>query len=73
MTRFDQPLFPKEEAERFVSQLFIRAKIPNHEDAKIIGMYILELYTWFLEKGNTAQSWEEPLLTFLRLKGAVQT
>jgi hypothetical protein len=66
MTRFDQPLFPQKEAAWFVSQLFIRADIPNAEDSKIIGNYMLELYTKFLEKGNTAQSWEEPLLDFLR-------
>lgn len=65
MTRFDPALFPPEEAERFVSQLFIREKTPNPRDRQLIARYILERYTGFLEEGHGAPSWETPLLTFL--------
>jgi hypothetical protein len=59
MTRFDPVLFPKTEAEDFVSGLF-------GEDAGLIRGHILELYAAFLEAGKSAQTWEEPLLAFLR-------
>ncbi|MDR3343773.1 MAG: hypothetical protein LBT14_13540 [Treponema sp.] len=65
MTRFDESLFPPEEAEDFVSHLFSRATIPAPEDRRLIRNYILELYRRFLQEGSAAQFWAEPLLAFL--------
>jgi hypothetical protein len=66
MTRFAPPLFPLEEAEDFVSRLFLSAPSPLGEDAPGIRSHILNLYRRFLRDGESARSWEEPLLMFLK-------
>jgi hypothetical protein len=66
MTRFAPPLFPPAEAEDFVSRLFADAPSPLKEDAPEIRAHILNLYRSFIQNGETAPSWEEPLLAFLR-------
>jgi hypothetical protein len=76
MTCFDRALFPPEEAERFVSRLFNKTEfafaglsgteLPVPGDGKLIRAYIWELYRRFLAEGESAQSWEEPLIRFLR-------
>jgi hypothetical protein len=88
MTRFDAGLFPPEEAEAFVEQLFAgeigqgtwdrekanfrvrpeaapRTRL-SKEDAAEIKAHIIRLYRQFLAEGETAQNWEEPLLSFMR-------
>jgi hypothetical protein len=66
MTRFASPLFPPEEAEDFASRIFTAAPSPLKEDAPEIRAHILNLYRSFIRNGETASSWEEPLLAFLR-------
>jgi hypothetical protein len=73
MTRFDGKLFPREEAEDFLSGLFNseRRDSPvsggggalNAEDGAEIRNYIGGLYSHFLAEGTP--SWEKPLLDFL--------
>jgi len=66
MTNFDPRLFPPDEAERFVADLFIEAKIPAKDDADEIRQHILALYCRFLAEGETASDWKTPLLDFLK-------
>ncbi|MDR3172865.1 MAG: hypothetical protein LBU19_01325 [Treponema sp.] len=66
MTRFDPALFPPREGADFVSRLFREAKNPGPAEAEAIRGHILDLYLKFLEAGNSAKTWEEPLLDFLR-------
>jgi hypothetical protein len=66
MTRFDPALFPKAEGLDFASRLFITAKNPGPADAEVIRGHIRDLYLAFLEAGNSAETWEEPLVNFLR-------
>jgi hypothetical protein len=66
MTRFDPLLFPREEGADFVSRLFLTAEKPGPGDADSIRGHIRDLYLAFLEAGEAAESWEEPLLAFLR-------
>ncbi|MDR3192541.1 MAG: hypothetical protein LBT87_05705 [Treponema sp.] len=74
MTRFDGGLFPREEAEDFLSGIFSpekrdspvsggRGKV-GAEDGAEIRNYIGGLYARFLAEG-TSSSWEKPLLDFL--------
>ncbi|MDR3333670.1 MAG: hypothetical protein LBT13_02125 [Treponema sp.] len=70
MTRFDPSLFSPEEAEDFVSRLFIRAVLPTQEDSSLIRSHILDLYRRFLREGTVAASWETPLLSFLQAQSA---
>jgi hypothetical protein len=77
MTRFEERLFPREEAEDFLSGIFSsggqgespvsgrRGKV-NAGDGTAIRSYIGVLYTRFLAEGAKAPSWEKPLLDFLR-------
>jgi len=64
-TRFDPRLFPPDEAERFVSELFRKVEIPGEADADEIRKHILGLYRWFLAQGEKAKDWTDPLLHFL--------
>jgi hypothetical protein len=71
MSRFDPDLFPAEEAEIFVENLFsARSGLPNGETVKAedipeIREYILTLYRRFVEEGKKAGHWTKPLLGFL--------
>jgi len=69
MTSFDPRLFPPDEAERFVADLFRETKAPCADDSSQIRDHILSLYRRFLAEGeailNTA-NWSKPLLDFLR-------
>jgi hypothetical protein len=69
MTCFNPRLFPPEEAEDFVSHLFVSAPARLKTDAPEIRSHILNLYAHFLREGESAASWEEPLLSFLRVMG----
>jgi hypothetical protein len=72
MTRFEKGLFPREEAEDFLSGLFNRERRPpvsgrlgrvGEGDGALIRDYIGALYARFLGEG--ASPWEKPLLDFL--------
>jgi hypothetical protein len=79
MTCFDGKLFPPEEAEAFTALLFTGQKsappgspfvkpptrIPP-ADAEEIRNYIINLYRQFLSEGEKAETWDKPLLNFLR-------
>jgi hypothetical protein len=65
MTRFDGNLFPPQEAEAFVSRLFVQGESPAPGDGETIRSYILDLYGRFLKEGES-KAWEEPLVQFLR-------
>jgi hypothetical protein len=74
MTRFDGRLFPREEAEDFLSGLFNPEKRDSpvsgrggkvkSGDGAVIRNYIGGLYARFLAEGAST-SWEKPLLDFL--------
>jgi len=65
MTRFDGALFPAGEAEAFAAGIFAgEARVPQETQALVRG-HILALYRRFLAEGETAPSWEQPLLDFL--------
>ncbi|MDR2134778.1 MAG: hypothetical protein LBP27_06685 [Treponema sp.] len=66
MTCFDRGLFPPEEAERFASDLFRGTGRPSGGDGERIREHILGLYRRFLDEGERAAYWTEPLLSFLR-------
>ncbi|MFP3091523.1 hypothetical protein LQZ21_14495 [Treponema sp. TIM-1] len=68
MTCFDPVLFPQTEGADLVSRLFRGTKNPGPEDAGIIRGHILDLYRYFLEAGNSADTWEKPLVDFLRFQ-----
>ncbi|MDR0597455.1 MAG: hypothetical protein LBG14_02995 [Treponema sp.] len=70
MSRFDPALFPRSEAERFVSRLFARRGalpgIPAAEGA-LIRNHIIALYRRFMDESPApGKPWEEPLLRFLQ-------
>jgi hypothetical protein len=65
MTRFEPRLFPPGEAERFVSELYRKEKVPGKDDAEEIRQHILSLYRRFISQGESGGDWKEPLLTFL--------
>jgi hypothetical protein len=69
MTCFDQTLFSPEEANDFVSRLFMHTQRPTPQDKTLIRNYIKERYRGFLSAAAGASSWEEPLLQFLRSPG----
>jgi hypothetical protein len=70
MTRFDRELFPPEEAECFVSELF--RETLGKEDGDAIRAHILSLYRDFAGEGEKPGSgWTEPLLKFLKTFPAV--
>ncbi|MCL2319423.1 MAG: hypothetical protein FWC45_05005, partial [Treponema sp.] len=64
MTAFDAGLFPPDEAERFVSGLFV-TDLPK-EDATEIQQHIITLYRRFLSHGEKAATWTDPLIDFLK-------
>jgi hypothetical protein len=66
MTRFDPPLFPPQEAEDFVSGLFVESEGMEAEDCRKIREYIGELYRRFIREGEATGEWEKPLLDFLK-------
>jgi hypothetical protein len=68
MTRFDPALFPEPEAASFALELFAEnaEKTVSQEDAAFIREHILSLYRQFLDQGEKAEIWIEPLLAFLR-------
>jgi hypothetical protein len=66
MTCFDRGLFPPEEAERFASDLFRGARQPAEGDLERIREHITGLYRRFLDEGEKAAHWTEPILNFLR-------
>jgi hypothetical protein len=63
MTCFDPRLFGAEEAEDFVSSIFMRPFSP--EQSAAIRAYIILRYRQFLAEGRGAKDWKEPLLKFL--------
>jgi hypothetical protein len=63
MTCFDKTLFPPEEAERFVSELF-REGLPE-KDGEEIRAHIVSLYRRFLAEQGEGD-WTGPLLSFLK-------
>lgn len=65
MTCFDPVLFPPEEGADFASRLFRGGKGPGPADAEVIRGHIMDLYLKFLEAGNSAETWEKPLVAFL--------
>ena len=66
MTRFDESLFPPDEAERFAADLFQKTKKPGPADADEIRKHIVSIYRRFLAQGEAAGSdWTKPLLDFL--------
>jgi hypothetical protein len=68
MTCFETRLFPPQEAEEFVSRLFIRS-LPRG-DAELIRAYVINLYRKFLSEKGRSKTWGEPLVNFLgRLSG----
>lgn len=66
MTCFDPVLFPPEEGADFVSRLFRGGEDPGPADAEVIRGHIMDLYRKFLKAGNSAETWEKPLVAFLR-------
>ncbi|QQO10930.1 hypothetical protein [Breznakiella homolactica] len=66
MTRFDVSLFTSFEAESFVSGLFTDDEIENPDDRREIRDHILGLYRRFMEEGDSAEVWHDPLITFLK-------
>ena len=76
MTCFDPLLFPSDEAERFVADLFQKAELIDHPDIVEIREYILSLYHQFLIESKTTEphssghhhgeSWTKPLLKLLQ-------
>jgi hypothetical protein len=66
MTIYDPKLFPPDEAERFVSDLFKDAKKMDQANSNEIREYILFLYHRFITQKETGGEWTEPLLDFLK-------
>ncbi|MDR2631643.1 MAG: hypothetical protein LBC60_12040 [Spirochaetaceae bacterium] len=66
MTCFDPLLFPQSEGVDFVTRLFRGTGHPGPADADIIRGHITDLYLTFLEAGASAETWERPLVDFLR-------
>ena len=66
MTMFEPGLFPPDEAERFVSDLFPGKEIPDETDRIEIRGHIISLYHSFLTQGKAGGNWKEPLLAFLK-------
>ena len=69
MTSYDPGLFPPEEAERFVNDLFADAKKPDSGDIIEIREHILSLYRHFLAEGEIygqGEDWKKPLFDFLK-------
>ena len=64
MTCFPTGLFPPAEAEDFASRLFARSLGPEAGEA--VRNHIISLYRQFLSERPAAQTWDEPLLNFLR-------
>jgi len=64
--RLDQSLFPPDEAERFVSEIFIKGEGLSKEDGDEIRAYILALYRRFLDEGEKSEDWKKPLLDFMK-------
>jgi hypothetical protein len=69
MTRFDPPLFTKEDAEAFAADLFTDNTLPPVA-ANRIREHILSLYRRFLAQGELSADWTEPLLAFLEERKA---
>ncbi|GHV73305.1 hypothetical protein AGMMS49940_06070 [Spirochaetia bacterium] len=66
MSRFDPALFPPAEAEAFVSRLFVEPEGFSPEDGVRIRDHIITLYRHFMDRSRPGESWETPLLEFLR-------
>jgi hypothetical protein len=70
MSRFDPALFPRQEAERFVSRLFARpGTLPGIPagDGALIRNHIIALYRRFMDESQASRDpWEAPLLRFLQ-------
>jgi hypothetical protein len=70
MSRFDPALFPRPEAECFVSRLFVRrGTLPGipAEDGKLIRDHIIALYRRFMDESRGSDDpWDGPLLCFLQ-------
>lgn len=65
MTRFDPALFGREEALDFADGLFRDCRLPGPEDAEAIRSHIKDSYLRLLAAGDSAASWEDPILDFL--------
>jgi hypothetical protein len=68
MSRFDPALFPPEEAEVFVSRLFVDPDGFLAEDGVRIRDHIITLYRCFMDGIRPGDPWDAPLLEFLREK-----
>jgi hypothetical protein len=66
MSRFDPAFFPPAEAEVFLSRLFVEPEGFSAEDGARIRDHILTLYRCFMDRIRPGESWETPLLEFLR-------
>ena len=66
VTKFEPGLFPPEEAESFVSELYREEKSPDKEDAEEIRRHILALHQRFIAEGESSSDWTKPLLDFLK-------
>jgi hypothetical protein len=64
MTRYDPELFPPEEAEAFIADLFASETVPAAADAASIRAHILALYRGFVAAESA--DWRTPILDFLR-------
>ncbi|MBU0937063.1 MAG: hypothetical protein KKC64_15720 [Spirochaetes bacterium] len=58
-------LLPQEEAELFISELFLTQPKPLAADAAVIRAHILHLFRRFMNEGRAAADWRKPLLDFL--------
>jgi hypothetical protein len=65
MTCFDRNLFSPEEAQSFLSDLFVRPSTISGTTASAIREHIQGLYRRFLAQGEAAADWKEPILAFL--------
>jgi hypothetical protein len=67
MSRFDPPLFPREEAEDFAAELFSGGEFAGIADAAVLVRdHIVNLYRNFMAEGESAEDWTAPLVAFLR-------
>jgi len=71
MSRFFPPSFSDNEAEKFISGIFIDAKMPVKEDREEIHKHILNLYNRFVIEGKMDMhaDWKKPILNFLKNPG----
>ena len=70
MSRFFPSSFSDNEAEKFISGIFIDSKKPVKEDREEIHKHILNLYNRFVSEGKIdKEDWKKPILNFLKNPG----